>query len=844
MTTCEPDTRPSQQERKIPITPDRDEAERFLTALDPRTKQFTFQTFDDDKERREAGKKAKRRDPLAKVLHGTLAQHGNTLVKLNEKGAGIFVTINETDLQGRTYEHMTGIRSVFADLDGSPLEPVISNGLKPHIVTETSPGRFHTYWRVDPNPLGEVHSLNDMEQVVEQFSGVQNAIAERYGGDDVHDLPRVMRLPGFVHRKGAPFASRIIAINKIEPYAWNTVLKAFPPVAETKRRANQHRPPDSDDDLPTRWKQLNSYALDQLDLWVLRLFPAATKSRQGWRVSSAALGRNLEEDISFTRGGIVDFGVHDMGDVNQGRRTAIDIVEEWNHCRFEAAVRWLCQAFGFDPREYLPGKRDTENPKTNGQAPISEEQQHTGETAAPPSEADELLSKLNANHCIVLDGARTMVLRLEETEYDAGGEHHIIRVPTFLRFTDFRNLYLHRRIKVGEDRSKDWGKWWLTHPLRRQYKGVIFKPGAKEVVNEKLNLWRGWGVEPKRGDWGLLREHIFEVLAARDEDVDTYTCNWMAWAVQHPAEQAEVALVFIGDRGTGKGTLGKAMCETFGQHALHLSSPEHLTGRFNAHLRQCSFLFGDECYGPKDKSAEGTLKRLITEDTLTIEAKGRDPIEEPNRLHVMLASNNEWVVPAGAYERRFVVQRVADTHRQDAAWFGPIYKQMRAGGYEAMLFDLLHRDLGDWHPRQIVRTAALAEQQEESLSPLDAWWLQLLQTAVLAGANSTAPDRAISNKYEDEISESDGLGGTRRHTVKRDGLYDQARAVSPKLKGYTDAALGRYLKQQGCGNAWVRRNRGWQFPPLAECRHRWLERFPMMVWHDSETKEWTTGGED
>jgi hypothetical protein len=252
----------------------------------------------------------------------------------------------------------------------------------------------------------------------------------------------------------------------------------------------------------------------------------------------------------------------------------------------------------------------------------------------------------------------------------------------------------------------------------------------------------------------------------------------------------------------------------------------------------------DECYGPKDKSAEGTLKRLITEDTLMIEAKGRDPIEEPNRLHVMLASNNEWVVPAGAYERRFVVQRVADTHRQDAAWFGPIYKQMRAGGYEAMLFDLLHRDLGDWHPRQIVPTAALAEQQEESLSPLDAWWLQLLQTAVLAGANSSAPDRAISNKYEDEISESDGFGGTRTHTVKRDGLYDQARAVSPKLKGYTDAALGRYLRQQGCRNAWVRRHRGWQFAPLAECRKRWLERFPMTVWHDAETKEWTTGGED
>ena len=61
----------------------------------------------------------------------------------------------------------------------------------------------------------------------------------------------------------------------------------------------------------------------------------------------------------------------------------------------------------------------------------------------------------------------------------------------------------------------------------------------------------------------------------------------------------------------------------------------------------------------------------------------------------------------------------ADTHRQDAAWFAPIFQQMRSGGYQAMLFDLLERDLRDWHPRQIVHTAALAEQQDESLSPLD-----------------------------------------------------------------------------------------------------------------------------
>jgi hypothetical protein len=66
---------------------------------------------------------------------------------------------------------------------------------------------------------------------------------------------------------------------------------------------------------------LNGYALAHLDAWVPALFPAARKSNQGWRVSSRSLGRNLEEDISFTRDGIVDFGVADVGDSNLGKRT-------------------------------------------------------------------------------------------------------------------------------------------------------------------------------------------------------------------------------------------------------------------------------------------------------------------------------------------------------------------------------------------------------------------------------------------------------------------------------------------------------------------------------------------
>ena len=87
----------------------------------------TFQTFDDNADRKKQneklysdslksdpqnGKKLKK-DPYAIIRHGTLQQHWKTLCEFNAKGAGIFVTINETDLRGGYgREHQSGARCV------------------------------------------------------------------------------------------------------------------------------------------------------------------------------------------------------------------------------------------------------------------------------------------------------------------------------------------------------------------------------------------------------------------------------------------------------------------------------------------------------------------------------------------------------------------------------------------------------------------------------------------------------------------------------------------------------------------------------------------------------------
>lgn len=169
------------------------QAVRFLNTVAP-GESLTFQTFDDTK---------RKRPELARQMHGTIESCGAGLKALNERGAGIFVMINRGDGKGRKTENVTGIRALFLDLDGAPLEPVLAAGVEPHAVVESSPGRWHVYWRVSGCSLA-------------QFPLAQRALAAKFGGDrTVHDLPRVMRVPGFLHRKGEPFCTRIVSMEAL-----------------------------------------------------------------------------------------------------------------------------------------------------------------------------------------------------------------------------------------------------------------------------------------------------------------------------------------------------------------------------------------------------------------------------------------------------------------------------------------------------------------------------------------------------------------------------------------------------------------------------------------------------
>jgi hypothetical protein len=176
------------------LTAEVEEAERFLELLDSGATEWVFQTFDDSDEERAQ---------LTRTLHGSLDECWAKLEQLNAAGAGVYVTINEIEPgKPRRTKYTRRVRALFIDLD-DPAQfddvrsKILKCGLPPSIVTQTSPGKFHIYWLVNDCPL-------------ELFKAAQQRLIELFGTDrNVCDLPRVMRLPGFIHRKEMPFRSKL-----------------------------------------------------------------------------------------------------------------------------------------------------------------------------------------------------------------------------------------------------------------------------------------------------------------------------------------------------------------------------------------------------------------------------------------------------------------------------------------------------------------------------------------------------------------------------------------------------------------------------------------------------------
>jgi phage/plasmid-associated DNA primase len=423
---------------------------------------------------------------------------------------------------------------------------------------------------------------------------------------------------------------------------------------------------------------------------------------------------------------------------------------------------------------------------------------------------DEIIQKLNKDHAAVMLGGKFAILT--ET-INPATEYPEIQFSTV---ADIKNLYRNQKIsKIVEEKAKlmNPADVWLDHKDRRQYRGIVFTPN--QPPNGYFNLWKGFAVQPKQGDCSLYLELMQDIICNGDEYHFQYLMDWMADSVQNPGgARPGTAVVLRGLQGTGKGVFATNFGKIFGSHFVHISGQHRLTGKFNNHLKMALMVFVDEGFWAGDRRDTGTLKAMITEEYMLVEPKFQDSFPLKNHMRVIMASNNDWVIPADLEERRFFVLDVSDKRRVDTEYFGKIVRQMDAGGRQALLYDLLNRQITS-NLREIPRTQALFDQILESMDSICRWWMTCLQNEKITDFDESWPVYLLPAEVQDSYLQHCN-NSKERHPITGPYFFKKLRKICPDIR----------LKKTDIGEG---RLNYYCFPYLEECRNNFETKVKIAI---------------
>lgn len=385
--------------------------------------------------------------------------------------------------------------------------------------------------------------------------------------------------------------------------------------------------------------------------------------------------------------------------------------------------------------------------------------------------SDVEIAKVNKEFAFIVTGGRSAVLCEKKNPKDGSIDVEYWSVGTFREYFGNQNATSGRgTVPLGE--------YWLKHPDRRTYRGLIFEPG--DIRSDHYNLWQGFSFEPdESGDYGLLRDHMIHNVCQNNEELFNWVFGWFADIVQHPGRKSGTSLSLRGPQGTGKTIIGKIFGSLIRRHYTLIDQERYLFGNFNSHMASTILLHSDEGFWGGDPRHVGKLRSLVTSDTQRIEQKGKDSLQVNNYLRLLITSNEDWVIPAAFDERRFAVIDVGNGNQQDEDFFVAILNQLDSGGYGALLYDLLNFDLSKTNIRLLPKTGALDQQKESSMKPIDEYWYTCLQqgNSLLMSRTGWLDTVKTADLHDDCIEYLNKMG--HRRVPHLNAFFRRLREVAP-----------------------------------------------------------------
>lgn len=435
-----------------------------------------------------------------------------------------------------------------------------------------------------------------------------------------------------------------------------------------------------------------------------------------------------------------------------------------------------------------------------------------GFTESAPETLYGVVQSMNGRFAKVLDAQRACVLDLSP---------HKTVDPSHLDASLHSHWDKHYKGEIGmvavrnangKFTAKHITQLWYDSPQARSYDGLIMDPDrpsgdVRDGVRTFYNTWQGFSSFPgPRAIPQTFLHLIHRGMCWGDPAQYEYVMNWMAYLLTHPGRVGEVALVCQGPKGVGKSTLGETLVCLTAPHSKAVKDVHDLFGRFSATLRYVTFVFMDEPGGAALKRHEPQLKTLLTSPTLHLEPKHKEKIVVPNRVSMMLATNDLHAVPASTDERRYAVFEFADDHcgrsvEERHAYFGGLLRELESGGYGWLHDHLMERgrNLGDWRPAiGIPNTRALQAQKVLSAGRPMQWWMAVLHDGMLNGEPLEARERTLDSLYAafETWCAANDARSSQRYPHSRQGFLGEWMALSPVWKnpGYNAAKQSGVLE--------------------------------------------------
>lgn len=334
-------------------------------------------------------------------------------------------------------------------------------------------------------------------------------------------------------------------------------------------------------------------------------------------------------------------------------------------------------------------------------------------------DAPEWIQKMNRKHAVIIVGGKASVMRFDPKS-PSDEDHELWDMKTF------HDWYLAKpTVPITVGKGKDGkpkiefltlSKAFMSNEFRRGYEdGYIFDTTSENTAG--FNLFRGWGVEPKKGSCDRILWHIKHVICAEDDTANEYFLDYLAHMFQKPWEIPRAAIVVKGEEGAGKDTIAKYMHKLVGRYIPKITGQDQFFGNFNGFLKNALFVNIQEAFVGSQQQNE-KLKQFVTEDMLRVENKYQNSHDTPNYMRIYITSNNFKVVQASESSRRFLVLNARDTYASTGVpaqekmrqeYFDAIYDEMNGNGPAALLHFLLNRKLANF-PRTPPVTDELSTQ--------------------------------------------------------------------------------------------------------------------------------------